>query len=254
VNTNSWLVNPHLESQTFFWHAGKTGVLLIHGFIATTATMRWLGEYLHARDYTVLAPLLPGHGTSPDDLNRQHWQDWTNAVVRAYQELAAQCDAVFVCGSSMGGLLALYLASEQPVTGLCLYAPAIKTPMPRQLVARALAPFSPYLENPPAPPSVISARWNGYGVTPLRAVVELEKLQHETRRRLPRIHQPILVLQGRLDRQIDPHSGEIILAETNAAHKELHWMENSGHSLPLDQDREHVAELTVEFMQRTLGE
>jgi carboxylesterase len=250
MTPNSALVNSHLDSSTFFWRAGKTGALLIHGFIATTATMRGLGESLHARGYTVLAPLLPGHGTAPADLNRQRWQDWTNAVTLAYHELASQCDLVFVCGSSMGGLLSLYLASEQPVTGLCLYAPAVKTPAPRQLVARALAPFIPYLTNPVSPANDVTARWSGYAVTPLRAVVELGKLQRETRRRLSRLHQPMMILLGRHDRQIDPRSGEIIIAETHAADKELHWLENSGHSLPIDQDRERVAQLTAQFIER----
>jgi carboxylesterase len=254
VTANSWLVNPHIESQTFSLRAGKTGVLLIHGFIATTATMRWLGEFLHARGYTVLAPLLPGHGTSPNDLNRQRWQDWTSAVTRAYQELAAQCETVFVCGSSMGGVLALYLANEQPVAGLCLYAPAIRASSRRRLMARALAPFVPYLSNPTPPANDVTARWSGYSVTPLHAVVELGKLQRETRRRLSRIHQPIMVMQGRRDGQIDPRSGEMILAETHSSRKELHWLEDSGHTLPLDQDRERVAELTVKFMEQIAAE
>jgi carboxylesterase len=253
VTAHSWLINPHLEAQAFFWRAGKTGVLLIHGFIATTASMRLLGEYLHAREYTVLAPLLPGHGTTPADLNRQRWRDWTNAVARAYHELAAQCEAVFVCGSSMGGVLALYLASEQPVAGVCVYAPAILGSPSRVLVAHTLALFMPYLKNPPAPPGAVGERWSGYAVTPLRAVAQLSELQRATRARLSRIHQPLMVIQGRRDRVIDPRCGAVILAETNAARKELHWMENSGHTLPLDEEWGRVAELTVAFMQRTRG-
>lgn len=251
--TNPWLVNPQIESQPFFWQAGKTGVLLIHGFLATTASMRLIGEYLHVRNYTVLAPLLPGHGTTPDDLNRRRWRDWTNAVAHAYQELASHCDTSFVCGSSMGGVLALHLASEQSVAGLCLYAPAILGSYSRTLIARVLAPFVPYLKNPLSPPNAVSMRWNGYAVTPLRTVIELNELQRATRARLSRIHAPIMVLQGRHDRVIDPRCGEVILAETNALHKELHWLENSGHALPLDVEWEHVAELTIAFIERTLN-
>jgi esterase/lipase len=49
-------------------------------------------------------------------------------------------------------------------------------------------------------------------------------LQRETRRRLPRIRQPILVVQGRRDQTIDPRSGEVILRETALTDKELRWL------------------------------
>jgi len=76
----TFLRNSHLDGDAFFWQAGKMGALLIHGFTATTAEVRLLGEYLHARGYTISAPLLPGHGTSPAEMNRCKWQDWTRAV------------------------------------------------------------------------------------------------------------------------------------------------------------------------------
>ena len=47
----------------------EDGILLLHGFTATPGTMRPLGEALH-RDtgFTVYAPLLPGHGLTPEEI------------------------------------------------------------------------------------------------------------------------------------------------------------------------------------------
>ena len=32
-----FIVNPHLEGEPFFWPGGPDGVLLVHGYTATTA-------------------------------------------------------------------------------------------------------------------------------------------------------------------------------------------------------------------------
>ena len=55
------------------WHAeGKganksIGILLVHGFTGSPASMRPWAEYLNQHGYTVTVPLLPGHGTRPED-------------------------------------------------------------------------------------------------------------------------------------------------------------------------------------------
>ena len=52
----------HPAGQPFFYEGNDTGVLLIHGFTGTCGQMRPLGEALRGAGYTVMAPLLPGHG------------------------------------------------------------------------------------------------------------------------------------------------------------------------------------------------
>jgi alpha-beta hydrolase superfamily lysophospholipase len=104
--------NPHLAGDTFFWPGSEVGVLLLHGLTATTAEVRLLAEKLHAAGYTISAPLLPGHGTHPDELNETTWHDWAWTAEKAYQYLATVCDQVFVGGESTGGALALYLAAQ----------------------------------------------------------------------------------------------------------------------------------------------
>jgi carboxylesterase len=245
----NFIRNPHLDGDAFFWRAGKIGALVIHGFTATTAEVRLLGEYLHARGYTVAAPLLPGHGTTPAEMNRCTWRDWARAVNDAYAQLSAQCERVFVCGESMGALLTLFLASEHPeIVGMVCYAPALITA--RMWQARALAPFIAYVKKPVRRPSDADARWKGYTVNPLRAVVQLNELQRQVRRRLPRIQQPILVIQGRLDEAIDPRSGQVLLDEIGSRDKELRWLKHSTHCVILDREWERAAEWTYAFMQR----
>ena len=47
---------------------GKKGILLIHGFPASPAEMKPLGESLHDHGHTVYGVRLKGHGTSPYDM------------------------------------------------------------------------------------------------------------------------------------------------------------------------------------------
>ena len=42
--------NPHLKGGPFFWGAGPTGILLVHGFTATTAEVRPLAQALQRLD------------------------------------------------------------------------------------------------------------------------------------------------------------------------------------------------------------
>jgi hypothetical protein len=65
MNANSALQNPHLEGDSFTWESGPLGILLLHGFTATTAEVRPLAKLLHQDGYTVSGPLLPGFGTTP---------------------------------------------------------------------------------------------------------------------------------------------------------------------------------------------
>lgn len=250
------LVNPHLDGGSFTWTGGDVGVLLIHGFTATTAEVRPLAQRLHARGYTVAGPLLPGHGTTPEDLNRYRWADWVTAAEAAYRDLAGRCRRVFVGGESMGGMLALHVASRhREAAGVMLYAPALQTFARLRDVAlvAALSPFVAHMPKTRKPRTVVDDLWQGYDVRPTRALLEFFRLQWETRRRLPAIHQPILTVQARLDDVVHPVSGPLIGAGVSSTDQELHWMPRSTHCVILDQELPRVAELTLAFIERVVG-
>jgi carboxylesterase len=240
--------NPQLEGDSFIWSGGDTGILLFHGFTATSAEVRPLAESLHRAGYTVSGPLLPGHGTTPQDLNRRRWQDWTAAAETAYQQLAGHCTRIFVGGESMGALLALYLAGKLPqVFGVITYAPALS--ISRLRWAWLIALLKPWIEKKHIDDSM---PWQGYTVYPLRAATQFTRLQKVVRRRLASVHQPLLIIQGRLDQTIDPESAELLYQQAGSAVKELHWLEHSTHCVILDREREQAADLTLEFLQRIL--
>jgi carboxylesterase len=253
VTGNPVLANSHLEGDPFEWPGGPVGVLLVHGLTATVAEVRPLAKILHAHGYAVAGPLLPGHGTTPEDANCYTWQDWLEVVERAYEKMIYNCEQVFVGGESTGAVLALELASNHPeIRGLLIYAPALVLQLSpaRRLLLYTLAPFVTGISKGPVD---AASEWQGYPVNPLKSVVQLIRLGKVVRKNLPHVHQPILIVQGRKDATVAPTAPQIIYDEVCSIDRELHWMEDSTHVVILDKERDKVGELTLAFMQRVLA-
>lgn len=246
--------NPHLDATPFFYEGNDTGVLLLHGFTATPVEVRPLGKFLHQHGYTVSGPRLPGHGTTPQDLNRCAWQDWVEHARQAYHELTSRCRQVFVGGESMGGLLTLYLGSEySEIAGLLTYAPAVRLASRLVILAPLLRHFIKTVNKPAAgqdPDVLVNQRWQGYTVYPVPALAQLLELQRQVRRRLPQVTSPLLIFQGRLDTTLDPFGAEYVLDRAGSQNKELVWMEQSTHVLLLDVEWETAAERSLSFIQQ----
>jgi len=244
--------NPQLEGSAFYWEAGPTGVLLCHGFTATTAEVRLLAQALLARGYTVAGPLLPGHGTSPQDCNRYTWEDWYSSLDQAYQQLAARCQTVVVGGESTGALLALRLIAGHPeVTAILCYAPALRLKLGRGKIF-LLSLLVPFLTSIPKAPSTDNNPWQGYSVQPLKGARQLLRLQKVVLPLLPQVRQPILIMQGRLDPAVHPDSPQVIFDNIGSATKELHWLEHSTHCVILDKEHDLAASLTLDFLRRVI--
>ncbi len=235
------------DSSTVLDQVGGTvGVLLIHGYTGSVAETRPMGEYLAGRGISVRCPLLPGHGTTAADLTRIHRQAWFDEVESALRDLQSRCDVVFVGGLSMGSLLALWLGARHPqIAGLIAMAPAVKieNPMfPLTLGLRYLLKYVPpglVAEEALADPEAIHRIWC-YDEFPVWGAAETYLLQRQVRLALARIHQPILIFQGRLDNWLSPQAAHILHDSVSSTDRTLVWLENSGHNVLVDGERESV--------------
>jgi len=246
---NPNLHNPHLDGDSFFWQAGQTGILLSHGYTATAAEVHLLAEKLRDSGYTVAGPLLPGHGTTPQDLNRATWQEWVAAGQDALDRLFETCEQVWVGGESMGGLLALYLAAKNPkVQGLLLYAPAVKLTI-SAVDKIKLYLVAPFIEQNPRSGLDNPETWQGYPALPLKGVIQLLRFQKSALPLLPKVTQPVLIFQGRLDRTTAPQAGEIIMNAVSSKVKEHFWMEKSHHTLIIDVELDDITAKTLDFIE-----
>ena len=246
----------HLDPSSFFLQGGPTGVLLIHGFTGAPTEMRLLGDSLNQNGLTVSGPLLPGHGTTVEEMNRCKWTDWTGCVEQATIDLRRRCETVFVGGLSMGSLLTLYLAAHHPeVPGAIVYSPALKI-ADRRL---ALTPLAKYVvrtlpkdvngDSDLTDPEAHRHLWS-YDENPVAAAAELMKLRREVERLMPQVTCPLLIIHSTLDRSIHPDSARLTyeLTGTPAANKQLVTLHNSGHNLAVDSEWELVASRTLQFI------
>ena len=236
----------HLDPSAFAADAGPVGVLLIHGFTGAAAETRPMGQYLASRGLTVRCPLLPGHGTRPQDLTRVRWQAWAGEAEAVLHDIHGRCAAVFVGGLSLGSLLALWLGAGHPeIAGLILMAPAVRVRsrlMPLALGLRHVldySPVNPMGDQDLGDPEGLQRAWC-YDTVPLWGAGEVYRLQRRVRRALPAIRQPILIFQGRRDAQLPPQAAQMVYEQVGSADKTLVWLEHSGHNVLIDGEREAV--------------
>ncbi len=89
-----------------------TGVLVLHGFTGTPQSVRYWAEGIAADGRTVILPRLPGHGTTPDDMQRTNAAEWVAEAEMGLRGLQERCDRIFVCGLSMGGTITFDIAER----------------------------------------------------------------------------------------------------------------------------------------------
>ena len=241
------------SAEPFFFHRGPTACLLIHGFTGAPKEMRWMGEYLADQGNTVLGVRLAGHATRPADLIRTRWQDWLASVEDGYNLLKDDYTHIFVCGLSMGGILSLLFASRFPVTGVI----AMSTPyaLPDDWRLRYLKLFRWVIPSVAKGPS----DWRNpeaardhidYPAYPTRAILEVHYLLVEMRRSLPQVSTPVLLIHSRQDGGVLPENMPRIHDHLGTSDKQMVWVENSGHVITREPERQRAFEAAQAFIQR----
>jgi carboxylesterase len=247
VESSAIDIIPGAEPQS--WSGGTDGVLVLHGFTGSPHSVRPWAEAIAGAGYTVELPLLPGHGTSLDDMMGTSWADWSAAADAAYRDLAARCERVAVAGLSMGGTLATWLALEHPeIVGVALVNPAV---MPQPEIAEILLPMIEAGEtvfaaigSDIAKEGVVELAYEGTPLVPLQSLGEaIDALQE----RLPSLAPPVLLMTSPQDHVVPPASSDH-LASVVSCPVERVTLERSYHVATLDHDAPLIQERTVEFL------
>ncbi|GBD07800.1 Thermostable monoacylglycerol lipase [Candidatus Thermoflexus japonica] len=242
--------------EPFFFPGGPIGVLLIHGFTGAPQEMRRLGMFLADRGRTVLGIRLPGHGTRPEDLGAVTWRDWAEAVAAGARTLRERCEHVFLCGLSLGGVLAIYEAARQPPDGLIVMASPYRIRDIRLRFLWLLKWLIPYVGKSPSDPRDPAAQAEriSYPWYPLAAVEEVVRAVQAAAARLPQVRCPALLVYSRADRTVPPDQGWAMYHRLGSHDKTIHWLVHSGHVIPEDIEREEVFEQIERFIRRVVAQ
>jgi carboxylesterase len=237
-------------AEAFAHKGGRTGVLLCHGFTGSPQSLRPWAEYLAKAGLSVSLPRLPGHGTSWQELARTRWEDWFAEVDRAFGELQADTDEMFVMGLSMGACLALRLAElrGEAVRGLVLVNPSVAPDTKLFLLAPVLKLFVPTLKAIGSDIKKEGAREDSYDRTPVKAAATLPGLWRTTQQHLSELTQPVLVFKSMTDHVVGPASLNVLTSALPPGQIEVRELADSYHVATLDNDADAIFAGSLEFV------
>lgn len=229
-----------------------TGVLAVHGFTGSPATLTPVTDALAAAGFVVSAPCLPGHGTRIEDMLDVTFDDWRDAIESAFAELASQASPIVLFGQSMGAVLTASLASRHPVAGAVFVNPAI-APFHQgllEMVDEMLAAgeeIVPGGRSDIADPDVPDG--HSYSDTPLRPLRSLADALPALQEELPAITCPVLIMTSPNDHVVDPSVSDQLAAAVSGPVERV-TLERSFHVATLDHDRDLIIERTIDFVRK----
>jgi carboxylesterase len=234
---------------------GPHGVLVLHGFTGNPQSMRPLAEAFAAAGFAVELPLLPGHGTSLDDMQETGWPDWSAAADEAYGRLAARADKVVVAGLSMGGALTAWLGGRHADIAGFVFINALATEPPgiRELVQSMIDAGETTMDaigSDIADPGVSELSYPG---TPLRPLASMFDAADELAGALAAITAPSLVFTSTQDHVVPITDSDVIAATVNGPVERV-TLDRSYHVATLDFDRPIIEEQSVAFARRVTGQ
>ncbi|MBE9504561.1 MAG: alpha/beta fold hydrolase [Proteobacteria bacterium] len=236
------------SGEPFFFRTSKPkkeriGVLLIHGFSASPAEMKVLGDYLFEKGYEVFAVRLPGHGTSPADLKERDREEWIKEVKLGITLMKHHCNKLFIVGNSMGaiaGLIAMETSAAE-ISGYVAIAPAFRITDRRialvsyvdaaqklyQLFADLKTEW-PYQSSRPENPHI------NYCSLPYHGLYELYQITKEAPGVTEQLTIPTLFIQAEREYTVDPVATYEAFEKVPAKDKTLLKIDETRHVLTLD--------------------
>lgn len=231
-----------------------------HGFTGTTSEIRPLAEAVADRGFAVHAPLLPGHGSKPHELQDTTFDHWVEAMAEEVLRAQREHGRFVLCGFSLGSLVAMEIASRRPegLVGLVLLGNAISLAPPLRaalgFVHRrgwrlpdwyVLKLWASDIRDPEMKKRIAS-----YDRDPLRAALEVYKGGRRVEEKLRAIDVPALVLHGAKDRVCPPGNVRAVAAALGSKDVTTRVFPRSGHLVAADHDRDEVAAEVLRFVER----
>ncbi|MEV6059935.1 alpha/beta fold hydrolase [Nocardia asteroides] len=244
------------DAEPFDHTGGEHGVLVLHGFTGSPQSVKPLAKWFAEAGFSVSAPLLPGHGTTVEDMLATGWTDWSNAAERAYLDLASRCSRIVVAGLSMGGTLTTWLALRHPeIAGIVTINPLIdaRAPLWSGLVAAGRhsdAATLPALGSDIAMPGVVESAYDAVPVAGLESVTAaVLELASDPRP----LDMPALIFVSLHDHVVDPASAHALAARCTGT-TIVRELGASYHVATLDYEAEEIASESLAFARACTSE
>ena len=226
-------------------------VILVHGFTSSCHSMREMGEKLYEAGLDAAGILLPGHGTTAQDMETRKWSEWYEALENTLKELGPRYKKVILCGQSMGGCLCLYASTFHSVNGVITISSGIKLfdwklyflPIVKYFVRFIKKHDGPDIKDP-----IAKAKEVHYDLMPVKSIIELQFLLKKLRERIGYVTCPVLLIHARQDHTFDFKNQKMMFDSVGPASKKNVILENSYHVATVDHDKTVIHKETIEFI------
>ncbi|WP_404787771.1 alpha/beta hydrolase [Altericista sp. CCNU0014] len=251
-----------LENKPFLLPGSSThACLLLHGLGGGAYEMQWLGQHLNTLGLTVQSVLYPGHDRPAKKMPRSCWQDWYAHILENYLTLSQNYERVSLVGFSTGCLLGLNLAMHYPTFKLVMMAPYLGLKyewyygLPLETYINTLGYLIrdvPRLRLPISDPAIekLARKAVFFSTFNLDAVRSAIELMGQVQPKLSTLHNPLLIVQSRKDTVVDPNSASLLYQQIGSTDKQILWLKDSDHIIPLDRERNEVFRAVGEFLVR----
>jgi carboxylesterase len=225
------------QKEIFINKKSKIGVLMLHGFSSTPSQFKDLSAYLAKKRLNVSAPLIAGHGTTPEDFSKTSPEDWTKSAMEAYLKLKEISEKIFIVGNSFGSNLGFWIIKEtnnEPAGVVALGAPIFLRF--HNFIKFRLFTYGRFKKYYQKPKKFIKLDYtdmqddDSYPVLPVKCLNELIYfLEKETLPNLKKIKIPILIGSASMDPVINPKSINCIFKNVGSSRKEIFWIDSKRH-------------------------
>ncbi len=207
---------------------------MIHGYTSSAKDFVDAGKILASKGISVYAPLLPGHGTTPEHLSHTKKQEWLDELDKAYKKISKHCKRIYVGGVSFGGNLALYLASKHKTNGVILMG----TPVffKKNNLLKLSLPLLSFFKNYKMKwyfdkaDNTVKKNRISYDKFPLNNVKEVINLiDFTSRKNIPYIKSPLLLIQSKTDFAVSSKSVDYICEKAKSRIKKVVWLDDAYH-------------------------
>ncbi|MDX2046310.1 MAG: alpha/beta hydrolase [Chitinophagaceae bacterium] len=260
-----------LYERTVIEKSGAS-VLLIHGMgdHANALPYRLLGDYLLNGNMNFFSFDLRGHGRSGGKrMYVNSWMDYMDDMVAVCKHIRSVCKCpLFICGLSLGGLIAVSCAQQHPgeFKGIILASPALDNSGSPTLVKLLLPVISMFF-----PGKLIDLKLDLSGIsrdatavaeytsdpfwqnkaTPRLALATLQAIK-ASKQYAATMQTPLLLLQGADDRIVPPGGAQAFYNNIEMKEKEKHIYPGALHNLFIETNREEVFADIINWINKEL--
>lgn len=244
------------KAQPFFVKSKEPNdnlAIIIHGFSSSPYRLHFIADRLAEQGYDVEVILLAGHGGDLERLRQSTANQWLASAEDSLKENIPKYKNIYLMGYSYGANLAIHLTLRYPQVK-AIVSLGIPIFLHKEKTIRLLLPLAKrllknYRKRWVEPEQIQYLTERGHHVhIPIKSLVEFrEFIDRCTKRDIPLLKTPILIIHSRQDKVSDPISSQYLFSHLTTPHKSVYILSQGNHQLENGIRKDYIAKKIVEF-------